>query len=236
MTSSNNQVKRLFDTKAKDWNEKYANALRGRLELFSELIRVHAERKQVVIDFGCGGGALGENLSDPAATLISIDISINMAFECKKYLEIKNRVPVVCCGDFASVKSAPIADLIICSSVIEYVHDTSRFFAEAASRMLPGGLLLASVPNRTSGLRRFELLLRPFAHMLAHIPFLPTKIKNYRDYLVVSRNWFTEEEFARSAATAGLTVREIVTYGSREGGIEAGRNGAMICAVFAKPQ
>jgi SAM-dependent methyltransferase len=97
-------------------------------------------------------------------------------------------------------------DAVIASSVFEYLDNVEAVLAECRRVLRPSGHLIFSVPNPAHPSRQLERRLRPMAVIARKMPgvrALP-KIGNYLSYLEVSRARFSEAEWRRKAAGAGL--------------------------------
>jgi 2-polyprenyl-6-hydroxyphenyl methylase/3-demethylubiquinone-9 3-methyltransferase len=105
---------------------------------------------KVVIDVGCGGGLMAEEIAGLGATVIGIDpsaASIATAREhaARSRLKIEYRV--------GSGERLPAddkcADVVYCVDVLEHVTDLDAVIAETARVLKPGGLYLFDTINRT---------------------------------------------------------------------------------------
>lgn len=132
-----------------------------RFSVFSELIRSHSGADKHVIDLGCGAGIFALYAAPLNAHVTGVDgseamISIGrhrVAAEKLGNVEFITR-------DITSLTSAEVttADLIICSSVLEYLDDLHQAVAVIDSLLNRGGTLLVSMPNKSSIYRRLEKL------------------------------------------------------------------------------
>ncbi|HEX2980609.1 MAG TPA: class I SAM-dependent methyltransferase [Anaerolineaceae bacterium] len=117
--------------------------------------RVHAlcSPQAVVIDYGCGRGAYGEDpiptrrdlriFKGKATKVIGLDV--DAAGEDNPYLDEFHRLA-------GSVWPLPdgCADLCVCDNVLEHLLDPAAFFAEAGRVLKPGGYLCIRTPNKWS--------------------------------------------------------------------------------------
>ncbi len=97
-------------------------------------------------------------------------------------------------------------DLVLCLSGLEFAANPAEIIARLAALLAAGGLLLLTVPNRHSYLRRLER----FAFDHPSFRWLPGL--NHLDvpdcYLRHQRQQFTEEELVRSTKRLGLEVEQ----------------------------
>lgn len=89
-------------------------------------------------------------------------------------------------------------DLVICSSVLEYVRDYRAELANFARLLRPAGRLLVSMPNRASRYRLAETLV-----------YAVTGRPRYRRHVL---HQVTPEQFRTDLAMAGLTASSIIPF------------------------
>ena len=107
---------------------------------------------------------------------------------------------VICC-DIVRLKSADLADFIICQSVLEHVEDVKEALARMAQLLKPGGRLVLFAPSRHAAFARLNLV-------------LPERVKK----------WMLFKLFPQAENTQGFpahydncTPREIATLGQSQG-------------------
>jgi 2-polyprenyl-6-hydroxyphenyl methylase/3-demethylubiquinone-9 3-methyltransferase len=96
-------------------------------------------------------------------------------------------------------------DGVLCSSVLEYVDDPCICLAEFARVLKTGGLLLASVPNQDSVVRRAQVA----CHRLG--------VRIGRDWLPFvrhSRHQYSVEQFAYLLGECGFVTEKVLSFGS----------------------
>lgn len=110
-----------------------------------------------VLDVGCGGGLLAEELAGAGANVVGVDPSEGSLSAAREHahaagLDIDYRSGVA--------EALPVddgwADAVVCCDVLEHVDDVANAVAEAARVLRPGGLYLYDTINRT---RRSKLLM-----------------------------------------------------------------------------
>ena len=96
----------------------------------------------------------------------------------------------------------PLQDVVILSSVLEYLSDMTGMLEQAGTLLKPNGLLFVSLPNRMSIYRRVE---RRLFRLLA----LPT-------YVHYSQHVATETTFSQQLGTMGFSPLETVYFSGQD--------------------
>jgi len=166
-----------------------------RQAVWSELIRRYNKTGSCVLDLGCGSGELVIQLADSNAQVTALDGSASMLDICKRKLGERDNVKLVC-ADISDAHQfgAAAFDLIVASSVLEYIDDFDGVLAMIWKLLVPGGTFILSLPNRASLYRRIEPLL-----------YAMTRRPNYFPYI---RNRATAAELQSRLRHAGLEVME----------------------------
>jgi 2-polyprenyl-6-hydroxyphenyl methylase/3-demethylubiquinone-9 3-methyltransferase len=149
----------LYSRDAHTWwdEESFLHILRVsvnpvRVEYIEDVLsRVGQGRNDLsILDLGCGGGYLPEELTRLFSQVYGVDASRNslaVAHEhaCHTDLQISYRV--------ARAESLPFAeasfDVVTCCDVLEHVDDLDRTLAEVARVLKPGGIFIYDTINRT---------------------------------------------------------------------------------------
>ena len=162
---------------ASDWDEKYRTspAFRERYRIWKEMIDQYSKPEGRVLDVGCGSGVLSFLAGAKNGKVIGLDGSEEMLVlcRCKKEEMGCDNVRFLHAGlagfDFEQLG---MFDLILCSSVLEYLEDFWGTLKSMQNVLLPGGVLIFSVPNAASLYRRFEktvYALTGWPHYFAHV-------------------------------------------------------------------
>lgn len=163
MTSgSTNAVSKYFDRLAPSWGSKYERSFlfRRRRAQFEDAIRKYARSSTLALDYGCGSGALTPLLCNVSLSVHATDLSERMRQSAADRLEPYPNARVFALEE---LPAGPY-DLVLCSSVIEYVDDDAGLVELLAARSAPGAILLMTFANRWGllqnanrlGLRRNE--------------------------------------------------------------------------------
>jgi 2-polyprenyl-3-methyl-5-hydroxy-6-metoxy-1,4-benzoquinol methylase len=128
---------------------------------------------RVTLDFGCGSGPLTPLLADISTTVHALDLSAKMVEMARVGLQHHPNI------DVGLIKELPDAhyEVILCSSVIEYVPDDAELIRKFACALRPGGLLLITFPNKYGALQSVQWMSGKRAEYLQHRAHLYNKRK-----------------------------------------------------------
>ncbi len=123
-----------------------------------------------ILDIGCGGGILSEELDRLGASVTAIDRSENIigvakAHQSESGSRVDYRLQSV--GDLARETPASF-DAVVAMEVLEHVADPPEFVRECAMVLKPGGLLFFSTLNRT--MRAWLLAIVGAEYVLGWLP------------------------------------------------------------------
>ena len=133
-----------------------------RASRWKELIDRYVRPGAVVYDLGCGPGVFSFYAAGRGAVVTAIDGAAGMVQRCeqklathpdKEQLQIRflmEALPLKRPERFAQ------GDVILCSSVFEYIPDRESMMRTFQKLLKPGGMLILSVPNRQSVYRVAE--------------------------------------------------------------------------------
>lgn len=194
---------RFFSENAKEFNALYGDEpnFLERLEVWEKLLTGYAVRGGKAVDMGCGGGVFSFRLAQLGCNVIGIDGAPDMVALCEAQRHERGldnarfrqgRLPDI---DEAGLENA---DLVISSSVVEYVGDLDRTLALFARLLKPGGKLILSMPNVHSLSRTYQRL----KHRVA------PRANIYRYILHFS----SPGRLARRLAPLGFTLHESAYY------------------------
>lgn len=143
---------RLFAVEERNWH------LQSRMSLVLETIDRFAPPGARVLDIGCGTGFLLEQLAGRDFSGIGIDLSpdsVTIANERLTELGVADRLR----AEVGSAYEPPAGpfDLVTVTDVLEHLEDPVACLRAARERLAPGGVIVASTPNRRSlhGARRW---------------------------------------------------------------------------------
>eukprot|EP00297_Palpitomonas_bilix_P009904 CAMPEP_0113899734 /NCGR_PEP_ID=MMETSP0780_2-20120614/20231_1 /TAXON_ID=652834 /ORGANISM="Palpitomonas bilix" /LENGTH=281 /DNA_ID=CAMNT_0000892005 /DNA_START=207 /DNA_END=1052 /DNA_ORIENTATION=+ /assembly_acc=CAM_ASM_000599 len=107
-----------------------------------------------VLDVGCGGGLLSEELAKMGADVLGIDAVEESIFAAKQHVshnaELKEKVVYRCCLTNNLLDEQTDAfDIVIASEVIEHVPNRDGFVDDLSKLCRKGGIVLITTINRT---------------------------------------------------------------------------------------
>ena len=130
-----------------------------RYTVWKYYIDKYSDSGNCVLDVGCGSGVFSFYLAKKNRKVIAMDASDEMLEICKakKKRHASKNVEILKCDinrlcDFVSIRSS----LIVCSSVLEYLEDMQSVIDSFSLLLEKGGILLFSIPNKSSIYRKME--------------------------------------------------------------------------------
>lgn len=151
------EVSKKFD------NHYYKSSLfKERFQIWSSLINKYLRKEDVVLDAGCGSGIFSFYIAKKGNKVTAIDGSAKMIGLCKmRSIDYENidinflikRLP------FGEISSFGKFDLIISSSVLEYIIEYQQCLDDFKTLLNTNGILIISFPNEKSIYRKIEKIL-----------------------------------------------------------------------------
>lgn len=200
------RVAKYFSGTAEEFAQRYSYApdFQERFKVWTGLLDRHALGARSAIDLGCGSGIFTFYLADKNLRVVGIDAADRMIELCraeglKRGLQtvqfFKSELPAL--PDVSLEK----ADLIISSSVLEYVENLDEAFEVIRNLMTGNGTLIVSFPNSYSIYRWIQRLLFPI-------------FRRPRYYRYV-KNVLSADTLGRMLKKHGLQISEIRYYAHR---------------------
>jgi 2-polyprenyl-3-methyl-5-hydroxy-6-metoxy-1,4-benzoquinol methylase len=194
------------------WEQRYQKpAFKARLRAVEECLAGRDLHGQHWLDAGCGSGTLARYLLEAGANVLGVDAAEEMITLARELAIAKHDEPTrqLRFEHITTIAHLPLADQsldgILCSSVLEYVPDPAACLTEFARVVRPGGLLVVSVANRESIVRKAQLA----THRLGRI--LGQRWCAFLDY---SHNDYTSVGFRRVLKQHGFAPGEVIPFGS----------------------
>jgi len=130
-----------------------------RFRLWQALIAAHVRPGDTVLDAGCGAGTFSFEAAKPAGQVDAIDGSANMIALCRDRQQaqgIQNIAFETALLESISARPQAHYDVVLCSSVLEYLPDLRAELKRLIDALKPGGRLIFSLPNGESRYRKLE--------------------------------------------------------------------------------
>lgn len=236
----------FFASQAEGWDARYASrTYRERRKLIrgivvAEVARFSRPSSEIeVLDFGCGGGVLLEDFLELGLRVTGVDTSREMIAQARLYLgRGAQQVDLECLTSGSGEGSYQNRDydIVLCTSVLEFVPELEEVVERLAAVLRSGGILIVSVPNRQSCLRGVEQFMHRHAGMFRHLPVL-SRFAQKGACLDIQEHQFTLAELTRQFARTGLyceSSRFHVAPRFMRGFENSPTIGMMLTAVFRK--
>ena len=195
-----------FDEIATSWEQKYrrAGSMRNRTELFCREVAAQSGDAKV-LDFGCGSGDISYHLGRAGFEVTGVDRSVEMIVRARQRFGGDGiRFELVGRGESATLH-LPFEDgsfdVVVASSVFEYLSDPENVLRELARVTRCGGRLVSTVPNILHPVRWLECVERMFGVCVGRR--VPAWYRIRGDYLTASRNRFLVRTWSRVSVKAG---------------------------------
>lgn len=125
----------------------YLRSIHAHEKTSLSVLASHIPPRSVVLDLGCGSGALGEYLKKNSdCETDGVTLSLAEATHAQKHyrrVEVANLETT----DLASLFSGQSYDTIVCADVLEHLRQPERVLSACRRLLRPQGKLLLSVPN-----------------------------------------------------------------------------------------
>ena len=149
---------------ATDFDKKYANNknFKERYAVWTQIIDRYSHRNLHTLDIGCGSGIFTFYLAAKNKTALGCDASTEMLKICQTKVinnKSKNARFFNCNIESLAQNVSQKADIVVCSSVLEYVDDLDSALDSITKLVNDEGVFLFSMPNKQSLYRKAEPLL-----------------------------------------------------------------------------
>lgn len=125
-----------------------------------KVLKRYSRKKKKILDIGCGVGTIDFYLAKKGHKVTGIDASenaINIAKLNAKYFGLDRRVRYYF-KDFLGMNLLKERyDLVICSEVLEHLHDDKKALLKIFQLLRKGGLVLITVPSKNAPLFKLGL-------------------------------------------------------------------------------
>lgn len=111
-----------------------------------------ALRQQYILEIGCGGGLICEELVRRGATALGVDVAQGALEEAQRHVQ-QSGLGHNAFFTYGSAENLPFADgsfsTIVCLDVLEHVNNLQTTIHEIARVLAPGGIFVFDTINRT---------------------------------------------------------------------------------------
>ncbi len=153
--------------------------------------------KRMVLDVGCGMGALAEAIQNKGYIVWGIDLNEEATQIAAKRIE---KIINVDLTDITSIKAEignQCFDYLVFADILEHIYDPSNILKEYLALLRNGGYVLVSLPNTVAWTNRIKFLLGKFE-------YADTGIMD-RDHI----RFFTFKTAKRLVTSAGCSVIKV---------------------------
>jgi glycosyltransferase involved in cell wall biosynthesis/ubiquinone/menaquinone biosynthesis C-methylase UbiE len=171
-----------------------------RFEVWTTLFEKYLKSPMRVLDAGCGSGIFSIYLAQKNCIVTGIDGSEKMIELCKKYSQAKNLIISFqqAILPFENIDNFEKQDVILCSSVLEYIADYEIVIKQFKELLNSNGILIISMPNKDSWYRKVEKYI-----------FKITGKPAYYQYI---HHILTEKDFSKRLKYYGFELQQITYY------------------------
>lgn len=192
------------------WEQRYKKpAFQARLRVFEECLAGRDLHGQEWLDAGCGSGTLARYLVEAGARVLGVDAAEEMIALANDLASHDWPSQQLRFEHIATIANLPLAeqslDGILCSSVLEYVPDPAACLTEFARVLRPGGLLVVSVANRKSLVRRAQMATHQLGRLLR---------QRWCAFLSYSNNEYAAADFRVLLTQHGFATSTLIPFGS----------------------
>jgi 2-polyprenyl-3-methyl-5-hydroxy-6-metoxy-1,4-benzoquinol methylase len=190
------------------WEHRYQTpAFRGRVDALERCLAGLDLRGRKWLDAGCGSGTLSRLLSNEGCDVLGVDAAeemVAMAHRLSSEAESPGRLRFECIRTIAQLPLPDESiDGVLCSSVLEYVSDPSECLQEFARVLRPGGVLVVSVPNRHSLIRKLRSRAYSVGKLLR---------QRWFELVAYSRNDYSVASFNDLLRSTGFVAQQVISF------------------------
>jgi 2-polyprenyl-6-hydroxyphenyl methylase/3-demethylubiquinone-9 3-methyltransferase len=161
------------------------------------------------LDAGCGTGTMSRWLATRGCSVLGVDAASEMIAAANRSAQDENHSDRLSFVRITTIARLALDDRsldgVLCSSVLEYMSDPIVCLTQFARVLKPGGLLLVSVPNRNSVVRRTQVACHRLGSLLG---------QHWCRFLNYSRHQYSRPEFEALLVRAGFSSERLVPFGS----------------------
>jgi len=192
------------------WEQRYRKpAFKARLRAVEECLAGHDLHGQHWLDAGCGSGTMARYLAEAGANVLGVDAAEEMITLARELASPDVTGSQLRFERIPTIAHLPLADQslngILCSSVLEYVPDPAACLTEFARVLRPGGLLVVSVANRNSFVRKIQVATHRLGRVFG---------QRWCAFLDYSHNDYPAASFRLLLKDHGFATAKVIPFGS----------------------
>jgi 2-polyprenyl-3-methyl-5-hydroxy-6-metoxy-1,4-benzoquinol methylase len=209
-TASRVEAAAFHDQLASQWEQKYKkSSFAYRKEMVQKCLAGVSMTATTWLDAGCGTGILARWLAEQGCEVEGVDAAAEMLHVARRVASQGSQVLPVTFRQVETIEALPFPanyfDGVLCSSVLEYVHNPCACLDELGRVLRPNGLLLISVPSALSIVR----MLLKTAHACTAVIGRP-----WPRYLSISKHQYSVGQFQHLLQARGLKMQSFVCLGT----------------------
>ncbi len=202
----NPTVTDFYSETASHFNHKYQTSATfiERYEVWTDLFKKYIKPSDYILDLGCGSGVFSKYLAERGSNVLGIDGSEKMIDLCRNANtrsspNLNYQLQTLPFEDNFVEKNQ--FDVIISSSVIEYIEQDTLLLEQIYSLLKPQGIVMISFPNSNSIYRKIERIIFKMTGKPAYYKFV--------------KRLYCEELITKKLASIGFKQEEIHYYPSQ---------------------
>lgn len=202
------RVARFWDRESKDWGGKYGkrSSYYYRCRTFHEFFQATGVGRASILDYGCGSGDITFPMLQAGHSVTGVDIARGMVAKAAERAAQAGFAATAAYHHLDDIVLSEIPrgtfDVVVCSSVLEYVDDDRSLLEMFHELLRDGGFLLVSVPDRRSLYCKLDKWL--YANRRFLPGFFPVEKLAYLD---IQKRQYDVGRFIRETETRGFELR-----------------------------
>jgi 2-polyprenyl-6-hydroxyphenyl methylase/3-demethylubiquinone-9 3-methyltransferase len=205
---TDSKVARFWDYESQDWGQKYGKSTSYfyRCRTFHEFFSAANLDRASILDYGCGSGDITFPMLQSGHSVTGVDIAQEMI---RKATERAKQFGFTGNASYHHLDEAVLSriasgtfDVVVCSSVLEYVQDDRSLLKMFHSILRDDGYLLISVPDRKSLFCKLDKWLYANRRFLPR--FIPVEKLGYLD---IQKRQYDIDLFVREVETTGFELK-----------------------------
>jgi 2-polyprenyl-3-methyl-5-hydroxy-6-metoxy-1,4-benzoquinol methylase len=201
------RVADFWDQESKDWGQKYGrrSSYYYRCKTFHEFFLATKLARASILDYGCGSGDITFPMLQDGHRVTGVDIARGMV---TKATERAAQAGFAATASYHHVDDMALSaippgtfDVVVCSSVLEYVDDDQSLLRMFRELLRDGGFLLVSVPDRRSLYCKLDKWLYANKRLLPR--FFPVEKLGYLD---IQKRQYDVGRFIREMEQSGFEL------------------------------